>query len=172
MNPDIQMITYNTRLSKDNAMEIISGYDIIVAAFDNLPARYLLNDACFFMKKPLIEAGVLRFNGLNTTIIPGEGHCYRCLFPNIPEAGSIPSCAESGVLGPVPGVMGFIQAAEVIKLATGKGNILKDRLLLFNALESNFTIALAKKSLSCPLCGEHPSIDCLQDYIFTCEREN
>lgn len=171
INPNIKVIIHNTRFNKDNAMEIIRGYDIIVDGVDNFPARYLLNDACFFMKKPMIEAGVLRFSGLSTTIVPEEGHCYRCIFPNVPAAGSIPSCAESGVLGSVPGVMGFIQAAEVIKLATGKGNILKDKLLLFEAMDLNFTIVNLNKSLSCPLCGEHASINTLQEYEFTCESK-
>jgi len=172
INPYINIVTYNTRLNKDNAMEILNSFDIIVSAFDNLSARYLLNDACFFLRKPMVEAGVLRFNGLSTTIIPGEGHCYRCIFPEGPQVGSIPSCAESGVLGPVPGAMGFIEAAEVIKLATGRGNTLKNRLLFFDAIELNFSTAISNKNLNCPLCGEHPSIDTLQEYEFICESNN
>lgn len=169
INPDINIITYNIGLTKDNAMGIIKDYDIIIDGVDNLPTRYLLNDACYFMKKPMIEAGVLRFSGLNTTIIPDNGHCYRCAFPDMPNAGSVPSCKESGILGPIPGVMGFIQAAEAIKLAAGEGCTLKNKLLYFEALDLEFTIIEMNKNPFCPLCGEHAVISSLQEYEFTCE---
>jgi molybdopterin/thiamine biosynthesis adenylyltransferase len=147
-------------------------YDIIIDGVDNFQTRYLLNDACFFMKKPMIEAGVIRYSGLNTTIIPGEGHCYRCLFPNMPKGGSVPSCAESGVLGSVPGVMGFIQAGEAIKLAVGKGKILKDKVLFFDAEDLEFNLVNTGRKLDCPLCGELPSIKTLQEYEFICESKH
>ena len=169
MNPDMNIITYNTSFNKDNAIEIISGYDVIIDGVDNFSARYLLNDACYFTKKPMMESGVLRFDGLNMAIIPDVTPCYRCLFPNIPKAGSIPSCSESGVLGPVPGVMGFIEAAEVVKLLTGKGNLLMNRILYFDALDMDFSIPHLEKNLECPLCGENPSIEELGIYEFVCD---
>lgn len=171
INPSLKIITYNNAFSKDNAVEIINSYDIIIDGVDNLPTRYLLNDACYFMKKPMIEAGVLRFSGLNTTIIPDAGHCYRCVFPGIPKTGSSPSCGESGILGPVPGVMGFIQAAEAIKVITGKGYILKDKLLYFEALDLEFTIMELNKNPDCHLCGKNASINSLHEYKFTCENK-
>lgn len=170
INPHITINTYDSSFNKNNAIELISDYDIIIDGVDNFPARYLLNDACFFMKKPMIEAGAIRYSGLNTTIIPGEGHCYRCAFPNISKAGNIPSCAEAGVLGPVPGVMGFIQAAETIKLATGKGKILKNKLLFFDAQDLEFTMVDLSKDSSCLLCGEQANIDVLQEYDFVCKK--
>jgi adenylyltransferase/sulfurtransferase len=153
-------------------MEVMKDYDIIIDGVDNFQTRYLLNDACFFMKKPMIEAGVIRYSGLNTTIIPGEGHCYRCLFPNMPKAGNAPACAENGVLGSVPGVMGFIQAAETIKYAIGRGRLLKDKILFFDAEDLEFNIVDTNKKLNCPLCGELPSINSLQEYEFSCENKH
>jgi len=172
ISPNIEIVTYDVVFNKSNAMEIISDYDIIIDGVDNFPTRYLLNDACFFSKKPMIEAGVLRFTGLNTTIIPGEGHCYRCAFPSKPKVGSTPSCSEAGVLGSLPGVMGFIQAVEAVKIATGKGNILKNKLLYFDALDLEFTMINLNKNKNCPLCGEHPSINELDEYDFICESKN
>ncbi|MDW7668598.1 MAG: HesA/MoeB/ThiF family protein [Bacillota bacterium] len=169
VNPHINIITHNEKFTKENAMDIISNYDIIVDGLDNFPTRYLLNDACFFMKKPMIEAGVLRFTGLNTTIIPEEGHCYRCMMPEMPEQGSIPSCEESGVLGPVPGVMGAIQAAEVVKLASGVGDTLKDKIIYFEALDLNFSVLNLEKNINCPLCGNNPTINILQEYEYNCD---
>lgn len=171
-NPNVEIVTHDVVFNKSNAMEIISNYDIIIDGVDNFPTRYLLNDACLFLKKTMIEAGVLRFTGLNTTIIPGEGHCYRCAFPSKPKVGSTPSCSEAGVLGSLPGVMGFIQAAEAIKLAIGKGNILKNKLLYFDALDLEFTMINLNKNKSCALCGENPSISELEEYEFICESKN
>ncbi len=169
VNPNINIITHNEKFTKENAMDIISNYDIIVDGLDNFPTRYLLNDACFFMKKPMIEAGVLRFTGLNTTIIPEEGHCYRCMMPEMPEQGSIPSCEESGVLGPVPGVMGVIQAAEVLKLASRIGDTLKDKIIYFEALDLNFSVLNLEKNINCPLCGNNTTINSLQEYEYNCD---
>lgn len=168
LKPDIKLITYNTDFNSDNALEIIKDYDVVIDGVDNFPTRYLLNDACFIADKPMVEAGVLRFDGLGMTIIPGKGPCYRCIFPEIPASGSVPSCSESGVLGPVPAVMGFIQAAETIKLLTGKGSLLDSGLIFFDALDMDFRIININKSPECPLCGTAPSIKELQKYDFTC----
>jgi len=168
LNPDVNIVTYQTLFKKSNAMEIIKDYDVVIDGVDNLPTRYLLNDACFFAGKPLAEAGVLRFDGLGMTIVPGKSHCYRCIFSEIPPAGSIPSCSEAGILGPVPGVMGFIQAAEAFKLLTGIGNTLQNRLIMFDALDLDFRITDVKQDINCPLCGENPSIKELSEYETPC----
>lgn len=168
INPYLHIYTHNTSLSKENVFEIIEGYDIVVDALDNFPTRFLLNDACFFAKKPLVDAGVIRFDGTFMTILNPEGPCYRCRYRDIPAPGSTPSCSETGVLGPIPGIMGFMQAAEVVKLLSGKGNILSDRIIFFDGLFSNFcTIKLNKKN-NCPLCGTAPTILELQEYEFIC----
>lgn len=167
INSNTKIITYVTELNKDNAVKILSDYDIVISGVDNIQTRYLINDACFFLKKPVVEAGVLRFDGINTTIIPGEGHCYRCIYPN--ETGGGLSCSETGVLGSVPGVMGFIQATEAIKLVIGKGVTLKNKLLIFDALDLEFNVINIEKNLDCPLCGENPSINDIQEYEFNCE---
>ncbi|MFL0268340.1 HesA/MoeB/ThiF family protein [Candidatus Clostridium radicumherbarum] len=171
INPNTNIITYSVELNKDNAMKIINTYDIVIDGVDNLPTRYLLNDTCFFMKKPMLEAGVLRFSGLNTTIIPEDGHCFRCAFPNMSMLDSTPSCSESGVLGPVPGVMGFIEAAEAIKLIIGKGKVLKNELLYFDAFDLEFTLVEINKNPLCPLCGNQPKIAELQEYKIICEKK-
>lgn len=168
LNPCIAINRYNTGLNKENVFDMIAGYDVIIDAVDNFPTRFLINDACFFAGKPFIDAGVIRFDGTCRTILPQQGPCYRCTLPNIPVAGSIPSCAESGVLGPVPGIMGFIQSAEAVKLLTGEGHILSNRMIFFDGLFSEFcTIKLSKNS-TCPLCGTDPTIRRLQEYEFVC----
>lgn len=168
INPGLKINCYKTALSKENVFEIIDGYDVIVDALDNFPTRFLLNDACFFVKKPLVDAGVIRFDGTCMTILNPEGPCYRCRYPELPPPGSTPSCSEVGVLGPLPGIMGFIQSAEVIKLLTGQGDLLSDRIIFFDGLYTDFcTIHLSKKN-SCPLCGVNPTIHELQEYEFVC----
>lgn len=170
INPDIEINTYNMPLNADNVTELIKDYDVVISGVDNIQARYLINDACYFAKKPMIEAGVLRFNGINTTIIPDEGHCYRCIYMN--ETGGGMSCAETGTLGPVPGVMGFIEAAEAIKLIIGKGEILKDRLLMFDALTLELDIFTVNKNPECPLCGKTPNIKAVVQHEFICEDKS
>ncbi len=169
---DINIVTYNVGLNKNNVMEIINEYDVIIDGVDNFPTRYLLNDACFFAGKPMIEAGAVRFSGLNMTILPRVGTCYRCLFPDIPETGSIQSCAEVGVLGPVPGVMGFIQAAETVKLILGRGELLVNKIMYFDAMDLDFDVISIAKTIKCKLCGAEPSITELMEYDFTCEKKN
>jgi molybdopterin/thiamine biosynthesis adenylyltransferase len=171
LNPHVNIITFETLFTKSNAMEIIKYFDVVIDGVDNLPTRYLLNDACFFSGKPLAEAGVLRFEGLGMTIVPNEGHCYRCVFPKIPPAGSIPSCSEAGILGPVPGVMGFIEAAEAVKIITGVGETLKNRLIIFDALDMDFRVTDVRRDTNCPLCGQNPSIRDLTEYEITCKGD-
>lgn len=170
INPEINIEKYLIRFTKENALEIIKDYDVIMDGVDNLPTRYLLNDACVLAGKPLAEAGVLRFEGIAMTILPGKGPCYRCVFPKMPPAGNIPSCSEAGVLGPVPGVMGILEAAEVVKLLTGCGRLLSGRLLIFDALELNFMTPEIKKNDECPVCGKDPSLKNLSgEYDFVCD---
>lgn len=171
LNPSVNIITYYTNLTRQNAFDLIKDYDVIIVGLDNLPSRYLLNDACFFTGKPLIEAGVLRFSGMGRTILPKAGPCYRCIFPEMPPPGSIPSCQESGILGAVPGVMGFIEAAEATKLLSGAGEVLKNRLLLFDAMDSEFRVPSFRRDPRCPLCGKAPSITGLQEYESICEKD-
>lgn len=168
INPDINMEVYSTAFSKENAFDLIRDYDIIIDGLDNLPTRYLLNDACFFQKKPLIEAGVLAFYGQVTTIVSGDTPCYRCIFPESKEPRSAPSCSETGVLGPVPGLIGILQAVEVIKMLMGMNSSLKGSLLLYDALETEFNMVSFSKNKDCSLCGEHPSIKELGEYTFIC----
>lgn len=168
INPGLTINLYNTSLSKDNIFDIIAGYDIVIDAVDNFPTRFLLNDACFFVGKPMIDAGVISFDGTFRTILPHQGPCYRCTLPDIPASGSIPSCAESGVLGPVPGIMGFIQAAETVKVLTCQGNIVSDSMLFFDGRYADFLTVKLKRKANCPLCGTEPTIHELQEYVFRC----
>lgn len=151
INPYVNINKYNISLNEDNVMELVRDYDMVISAVDNIPACLLMNDACHFSNKPLIESGVLRFNGMNTTLVSGEGHCYRCIYPETPRGGL--TCAETGILGPVPGVMGFIEAAEAIKLIIGHGNILKNKLLMYDALNSEFSVISIEKTRIAP-CAE------------------
>lgn len=158
LNPNINIITYETFFSKENAINIIKDYDIIISCLDNITSRYLLNDACYFEKKPLVEGAILRFDGINMTIIPHESQCYRCIFPDKTSSKS-----KIGVLGPVPGVIGFIQAAEAIKLLTETGKVLKNKLLLFSGLNMKINILGVSKDPDCPLCGKNPTITELKE---------
>lgn len=169
LNPDVTIVKHNIAFNAENAIEIIHDYDAIIDGVDNFSARYLLNDACFLASKPMLEAGVSGFDGMGMTINPGISTCYRCLFPQMPAAGTIPSCSETGVLGPVPGVMGFIEACEAAKLLTGQGRLLTDTLLAFDALELSFDVLQTGKNEKCPLCGINPTITELQKYEITCD---
>ena len=164
LNPDVNVVALKTRLNKDNILDIIRDYDVIVDGSDNFPTRYLVNDACVFLKKPLVSGAILRFEGQVTTILPGEGHCYRCLFELPPPPGLVPSCQEAGVMGVLPGVIGSLEAMEVLKLILGKGQPLKNSLLIYDALRANFRKVKVPKNPECPVCGEHPTITELQDY--------
>ncbi len=164
LNPDVKIVALQKRISKDDILDLIGDYDIVVDGSDNFPTRYLVNDACVMAGKPLVSGAILRFEGQVTTIVPGDGPCYRCLFEEPPPPGLVPSCQEAGVLGVLPGVIGGLQATEVLKLILGKGDVLKGELLIYNALKTTFRKVKVPRNLSCPVCGEHPTIKELIDY--------
>ena len=164
LNPDVQVVGIKERITKENIFDLIRDYDVIVDGSDNFPTRYLLNDACVMLKKPLVSGAILRFEGQVTTIIPGEGHCYRCLFEEIPPPGLVPSCHEVGVLGAITGVIGALQATEVLKLILGKGKVLQNTLLIYDALKADFRRITVPKNPDCPVCGERATISELIDY--------
>ena len=168
LNPDIQIDTFDTHLSSDNALDILKDYDIIVDGTDNFPTRYLVNDASVLLKKPNVYGSIFRFEGQITIFGDPNGPCYRCLYPEPPPPGLVPSCAEGGVLGVLPGIVGSIQAAETLKLIIGKGESLIGRLLLFDALAMRFRELKLRKNPDCPMCGTHPTITKLIDYAEFC----
>lgn len=168
LNPDIQIIPYHLRLTSENILDIIKDYDIIVDGSDNFPTRYLVNDACVLLNKPFSYAGILRFEGQAITILPHQGPCYRCLFPEPPPPGTVPSCQEAGILGVVAGILGIIQATEVLKYILGKGELLVGKLLVFNALELSFRKLNIQRNNNCPVCGDKPIIKELIDYEEFC----
>ena len=168
MNPDIQIDTFETRLTSDNALDILKDYDIVVDGTDNFPTRYLVNDACALLDKPNVYGSIFRFEGQATVFWASRGPCYRCLYPEPPEPGTVPSCAEGGVLGVLPGVVGTIQATEAVKLIIGQGDPLIGRLLLFDALKMKFKELKLRKDPKCPLCGENKTVTELIDYEFFC----
>ena len=162
------MVVHATRLTSENALEIIGQYDIVVDGTDNFPTRYLTNDACVLLKKPNVYGSIFRFEGQASVFAPHlGGPCYRCLYPEPPPPGMVPSCAEGGVLGVLPGIIGTIQATEILKLALGRGEFV-GRLLLFNALDMKFRELKLRRDPECPLCGEHPTITRLIDYEEFC----
>jgi MoaD family protein len=166
-NPDVRVVPHNVALTSENALDIISRYDIVVNGMDNFPGRYLANDACVFLKKPLVDGSVLLFDGHATVFLPGKG-CYRCLYPTPPPPGMVPSCAEAGVLGALPGVIGCIQAIETIKLILGVGESLSGRLLLFDALSMEWRTVRIHRDPDCAVCGDHPTVTALIDYEEFC----
>lgn len=166
-NSDLVIETFDEPLSSNNAIEIFSNYDIIVNGADNFPARYLANDAAFLTNKPLVDGSILLFDGQLSTYIPKNG-CYRCLFPTPPKPGEVPSCAEAGVLGMLPGIVGSIQATETIKLILNIGETLSNKLLLVDALNMEFKTITYKKNPDCVLCGKNPTVKELIDYEFFC----
>jgi adenylyltransferase/sulfurtransferase len=169
INPGVEVVLHNTRLTSENALEIIKQYDIIVDGTDNFPTRYLTNDACVLLKKPNVYGSIFRFEGQASVFAPHlGGPCYRCLYPEPPPPGMVPSCAEGGVLGVLPGIIGCIQATEILKLALGKGSTLVGRLLLFNALDMKFRELNLRRDPQCPLCGDSPTITRLIDYEMFC----
>jgi molybdopterin/thiamine biosynthesis adenylyltransferase/molybdopterin converting factor small subunit len=166
-NPDVRVVPHNVALTSENALDIISQYDIVVNGMDNFPARYLTSDACVFLKKPLVDGSVLLFDGQATVFLPGKG-CYRCLFPTPPPPGLVPSCAEAGVLGALPGVIGCIEAIETVKLILGVGESLSGRLLLFDALSMDWRTVRVHRDPDCAVCGDHPTVTGLIDYEEFC----
>ncbi len=169
LNPNVEVALYNTRLTSQNALEIIRPYDLVVDGTDNFPTRYLTNDACVLLKKTNVYGSIYRFEGQASVFAPHlGGPCYRCLFPEPPPPGMVPSCAEGGVLGVLPGIIGTIQATELLKLALGAGVSLIGRLLLFNALEMSFREVKLRRDPCCPVCGQNPTITSLIDYEVFC----
>ncbi|EPY6912113.1 TPA: molybdopterin-synthase adenylyltransferase MoeB [Klebsiella variicola subsp. variicola] len=168
INPEIQVETYNTTLSSKNALEIIREYDLVVDGTDNYPTRYLINDACVLLGKPLVYGSIFQFEGQASVFYAGQGPCYRCLYPEPPPPGLVPSCAEGGVVGVLPGIIGTIQAAEAIKLIVGGSESLIGRLLLFDVWQMKQRELRLERDPGCPVCGEHPSIHALIDYEEFC----
>ncbi len=166
-NPDVNVVTHEAPLTSDNALEIISQYDIVVNGADNFPARYLVNDACVLLKKPLVDGSILLFDGQATVYLPGKG-CYRCLFPSPPPPGLVPSCAEAGVLGALCGLVGSIQATETLKLILGIGDSLSGRLLLVDALAMEVRTLKIRRDPDCVVCGDNPTVTELIDYEAFC----
>ena len=166
-NPDTTVNVHEEPISSINAMEIMKDYDVIVNGADNFPTRYLVNDAAYLSGKTLVDGSILLFDGQATTYIPGQG-CYRCLFPTPPPPGEVPSCAEAGVLGMLPGMVGTIQATEVVKQVLGVGDSLSGRLLLIDALSMEFRTVRIRRNPQCPLCGDEPTVTELIDYVAFC----
>src|SRR6185503_3014399 len=168
INPYVRIDKYETALSSENALEIFKDYDIIVDGTDNFPTRYLVNDACVLLHKPNVYGSIFRFEGQASVFATEGGPCYRCLYSEPPPHGLVPSCAEGGVLGVLPGIIGTIQATETIKLILGAGRTLAGRLLLFDALEMRFREMKLFRDPECPICGDHPTIHELIDYQQFC----
>lgn len=168
INPHVHIETYETRLTSKNALEILRDYDVIVDGTDNFPTRYLVNDACVLLRKPNVYGSIFRFDGQVSVFDAKRGPCYRCLYPAPPPPGLVPSCAEGGVLGVLPGIIGSLQALEATKLIIGQGETLVGRLILFDALKLKFRELKLQKNPECPICGDHPTIRELIDYQQFC----
>ncbi|RME93211.1 MAG: molybdopterin-synthase adenylyltransferase MoeB [Candidatus Hydrogenedentota bacterium] len=168
MNPNVKVQTYTVPFKSDNAMEIAEGYDVIIDGTDNFPTRYLVNDLCVLTGRTNVFGSIFRFDGQVTVFNAKEGPCYRCLYPDPPPPGMVPSCAEGGVLGILPGVVGVMQATEAIKVITGIGEPLIGRLVIFDALKMKFRELKIRKNPDCPVCGEHPTVKELIDYEQFC----
>src|SRR5512140_2496724 len=168
LNPDVQVDVYNEPFTSENALRIAKDYDILLDGTDNFPTRYLTNDVAVFLGKPNVYASIYRFDGQVSVFYAREGPCYRCLFPEPPPPGLVPSCAEGGVLGVLPGTIGTIQATEALKVLLGIGEPLIGKLLLYNALDMSFDFVKLKKNPNCRVCGEHADIHELIDYDAFC----
>jgi len=167
INPDVQIVGFNEPITSENAFRILEQFDIVVNGSDNFPTRYLVNDACVLLKKPLVDGSIFRFEGQATVYLPGSG-CYRCVFPEPPPPGAVPSCADAGVLGVLPGIIGSIQAVETIKLILGQGTPLANRLMIFDSLDMEFREVKVRRDPNCPVCGDEPTITELIDYEAFC----
>jgi sulfur-carrier protein adenylyltransferase/sulfurtransferase len=169
LNPDVEVVAYEERLTSENIDRILGdGWDVIVDGADNFPTRYLLNDASIWHGIPVVHGSIYRFEGQITVFKPGDGPCYRCLFPTPPPPELAPSCAEGGVLGVLPGIIGSLQANEALKLLLGEGDPLVGRLLLFDALDTSFTEVALRRDPACPVCGDEPTITEYIDYVEFC----
>ena len=158
LNPDVNVETYETRFGPENAIDLIKSYDIVIDGVDNFPAKFLINDACYFTEKPLIHGGILRFEGRVFSILPKQSACYRCIFKQPPPTGLVPSCQEAGIIGAVAGIIGTIQATEAIKIVLGIGQPLTNRILDFDAKKTTFREIKTKRNPKCILCGDKPEI--------------
>lgn len=172
LNPDVQVVEHNLHLDSSNAEGVLGDYDVIVNGCDNFPTRYLVNDVAVFLGKSLVDGGIFRFEGQVTTMVPGASPCYRCRYPSPPPPEEAPSCAEAGVLGVLPGLVGLVQATEVVKLILGIGDLLSGRLLHVDALAMEFREFRIRKDPNCPVCGEHPTITAPIDYEGFCLNPN
>ncbi|MBI4550726.1 MAG: molybdopterin-synthase adenylyltransferase MoeB [Candidatus Latescibacteria bacterium] len=168
LNPGVNVVTFQERLMSDNIMDIIKDYDIVVDGCDNFPTRYLVNDACVLAGKPNVHGSIYQFDGYATVFYPGKGPCYRCMYPEPPPPGMVPSCDEAGVLGVLPGVVGVIQATETLKLILGKGQPLIGRVLMYDALDMSFNTFSVRRNPACPICGDNPTVHELIDYEAFC----
>ncbi len=168
LNPDVNVTLYNEKMDSSNIMRLIEDYDYVVDGSDNFPTRYLVNDACVMKNKTLIHGSIYRFEGQVTVFKPGDGPCYRCLYPEPPPPGMVPNCQEGGVLGVLAGVIGNLQVVEVLKLILGIGKPLVGKLLIYDALKTEFRNLRLRKDANCPVCGEKPTIKELVDYEEFC----
>ena len=168
LNPEVEVVTHEMAVSSQNALELFADYDLVVDGTDNFPTRYLVNDACVLSGKPNIYGSIYRFEGQASVFATAAGPCYRCMFPEPPPPGLVPSCAEGGVLGILPGVVGTIQATEAVKVILGAGEPLIGRFLLFDALKMRFRELKVRKNPECPICGDHPTVTELIDYEQFC----
>jgi adenylyltransferase/sulfurtransferase len=171
LNPEIRIIAHAVELRANNVMEVLKDYDVVLDGTDRMATRFLVNDACVILRKPLVSAAIHRFEGQAMTYVPGRGPCYRCLFPEPPAPGAIPSCAEAGVLGVLPGVLGTIQATEAIKLIVGAGEPLSGRLLTYDALDMRFQEFSFTRRSDCAVCGDRPTITKPTDPVELCSPE-
>ncbi|MCG0239465.1 MAG: molybdopterin-synthase adenylyltransferase MoeB [Firmicutes bacterium] len=167
LNPDVRVIPYQTVLTAANALEIIRDYDVVVNGCDNFATRYLVNDACVLLGKPLVDASILGWEAQAAVYVPGKG-CYRCLYPAPPPPGTVPSCSEAGIIGAMAGILGAVQALEAVKLILGVGESLESRLLIFDALSHEWRELRRRRNPNCPVCGDHPTITQLIDYEAFC----
>ena len=168
LNPDVNVVKHEVALSSANALDILAGYDVVVDGTDNFATRYLVNDASVLLDKPVVHGAIFQFDGQLSVFRPKVGPCYRCLFPSPPPPGAVPNCAESGVLGVLPGIIGTLQATEVVKLILGIGEPLIGRLLLVDALAMEFSEVKIRRDPACPMCGDNPTITALIDYEAFC----
>ena len=168
LNPDVNVTLYNEKMDSSNIMSLIKDYDYVVDGSDNFPTRYLVNDACVMKNKTLIHGSIYRFEGQVTVFKPGDGPCYRCLYPEPPPPGMVPNCQEGGILGVLAGVIGNLQVVEVLKLILGIGKPLVGKLLIYDALNTEFRSLRLRRDANCPICGEKPTIKELVDYEEFC----
>ena len=169
LNPNVEVVGHDTLLSSENAFDVLGGYDVVLDGTDNFPVRYLVNDATQMLGTPLVYGSIYQWEGQASVFLPGrETPCYRCLFPEPPRPGTVPSCAEGGVFGVLPGIVGSIQAVEAIKLVLGVGESLVGKLLLYDAMSSEFTTVKLRWDPDCPVCGKHPTVTELIDYEAFC----